>query len=64
MAIPKLHFLCIFRKKTDAAGRVHYIGELGNSRLLIYPDGDNLKLYLGNPVDAAPGWMKGKNGSK
>jgi|GEM_PF-3920099 len=49
---PRPHFLCTFRKRTDAQGRTYFSGTLGNSRLLLYltAEGD-LTFYLGGQVE-------------
>jgi len=48
---PKLHFLCQFMKRTDSSGRTYYSATLGNSRLLLFPTGDEMRLYLGEQIE-------------
>lgn len=46
------HFLCTFRPRMDASGRTYYMGQLGNSRLLLYPANDGeMMLYLGPQLE-------------
>jgi hypothetical protein len=53
MTGPRLHFLCKFRKKTDATGRIYYTATLGNSRLLLYTTVEGeLSFYLGGQLEA------------
>ena len=47
----KPHFLCTFQKKIDGNGKTYFSGRLGNSRLLIYPDDQDLRLYLGQQIE-------------
>jgi hypothetical protein len=45
------HFLCVFRRRVDATGKLYYAGTLGNSRLLLFPGEDGeLAFYLGRPL--------------
>ena len=63
MTPPRLHFLCDFRKKTDATGKVYFIGELGNRHLFLNTEGENLKLYMGGQIEVDLGWKKHRSGS-
>lgn len=54
---PRLHFLCNLKKKMDAEGKIYFSGELGNSRLLLFPDDQDLKFYLGGQI-VVDGWRK------
>lgn len=47
-----MHFLCNFKKRMNAQGEFYYIGSMGNSRLLLFTDGDDLKFYLGGQIEA------------
>lgn len=46
-----MHFLCDFKKRMNAKGDIFYIGSMGNSRLLLFTDGDDLKFYLGGQIE-------------
>ena len=49
---PKLHFLCLFKKRMDSSGRIYYSATLGNSRLLLYPTAEGeMRFYLGGQVE-------------
>ena len=46
-----MHFLCDFKKRINGQGEIYYSGTLGNSRLLLFTDGDDLKFYLGGQIE-------------
>jgi len=46
-----MHFLCNFEKRINAQGEIYYSGSMGNSRLLLFTDGDDLKFYLGGQIE-------------
>jgi hypothetical protein len=54
----KLKFLCSLQKKTDSDGQDYFIGELGNSQVLIFKQGESLGLYLGRQIKIDLPWKK------
>jgi hypothetical protein len=53
-----LHFLCTFQRIFDVDGKPCFAGTLGNRRLLIYADGQDLQLFMGEQIKVDLGWKK------